>query len=594
MNKALPLSPYTYLAQSLCLLIVMLLVSCNDHKFQSHTPIKWSPTIDSFLNNKKTVEPKVDSLRQRVTHAKTDTEAINAINKLSRMYFIDQEIHPYARRIDDEVIKKSQKLDYEYGVINAMINLGTHFQSIKKVRDSLLNVSYQKAQKNGYKDLEVEALLSLAHTTIGSNPVQSISYCKEALEIARNLKNNQLVLQCLSSLSFYYSLQRKDYLALESNQIGLELAQTLDANDEIIGFIQSRGLIYQNKSDFKAALQCSQQLLRMRVHVKDTTKLIRDLLGVGYLQNKLSDTVRAWESVAKGLALSKAINDSTYIGWCLRDMANICKDKEDYSNAIAYTVASYNFLNESDGRELDTMDIYGLGEIYELQESYIKAESAYIARIKKARYENYSIVISVALKKLCSLYITMKEFKKAKEAGEEALLWLEKPDDEVITDMITQRFELYSSLSLVFDSLRLSAKAFKMYRLSIEMKDSIDSKEKTKKFAEMEFQEKEKQAIEKQQKKNLLAGIEMRRQKVIRNVSMSGAFVFILFAGAAGLAYRQKRKDNQIISLEKEKSDALLKHILPDEVAEELKQKGSSKAKMFDHVSVLFTDFINF
>ncbi|MEZ5017102.1 MAG: adenylate/guanylate cyclase domain-containing protein [Flavipsychrobacter sp.] len=45
---------------------------------------------------------------------------------------------------------------------------------------------------------------------------------------------------------------------------------------------------------------------------------------------------------------------------------------------------------------------------------------------------------------------------------------------------------------------------------------------------------------------------------------------------------------------EKQKSDDLLRNILPQEVAEELKEKGATEAKYYDHVSVLFTDFVNF
>ncbi len=45
---------------------------------------------------------------------------------------------------------------------------------------------------------------------------------------------------------------------------------------------------------------------------------------------------------------------------------------------------------------------------------------------------------------------------------------------------------------------------------------------------------------------------------------------------------------------EKKKSDSLLLNILPEEVAEELKQKGRSEAKQYEHVTVLFTDFVNF
>jgi ligand-binding sensor domain-containing protein/class 3 adenylate cyclase len=51
---------------------------------------------------------------------------------------------------------------------------------------------------------------------------------------------------------------------------------------------------------------------------------------------------------------------------------------------------------------------------------------------------------------------------------------------------------------------------------------------------------------------------------------------------------------NLIVEKEKKKSDDLLLNILPSEVAEELKNTGSSTAKQYNHVSVLFTDFVNF
>jgi len=53
-------------------------------------------------------------------------------------------------------------------------------------------------------------------------------------------------------------------------------------------------------------------------------------------------------------------------------------------------------------------------------------------------------------------------------------------------------------------------------------------------------------------------------------------------------------KQHQELKAEKKKSDDLLNNILPEEIADELKQKGISSARFFDHVTVLFTDFVNF
>ncbi len=45
---------------------------------------------------------------------------------------------------------------------------------------------------------------------------------------------------------------------------------------------------------------------------------------------------------------------------------------------------------------------------------------------------------------------------------------------------------------------------------------------------------------------------------------------------------------------EKQKSDDLLLNILPAEIAEELKETGRSEARLYNEVSVLFTDFVDF
>ncbi len=53
-------------------------------------------------------------------------------------------------------------------------------------------------------------------------------------------------------------------------------------------------------------------------------------------------------------------------------------------------------------------------------------------------------------------------------------------------------------------------------------------------------------------------------------------------------------QQHEELKQEKHKSDELLRNILPEEVAEELKNKGASEARYFDHVTVMFTDFVDF
>lgn len=54
------------------------------------------------------------------------------------------------------------------------------------------------------------------------------------------------------------------------------------------------------------------------------------------------------------------------------------------------------------------------------------------------------------------------------------------------------------------------------------------------------------------------------------------------------------QQQHEELKVEKRKSDELLLNILPSEVAEELKSTGATKARLYDEVTVMFTDFVDF
>ncbi len=77
------------------------------------------------------------------------------------------------------------------------------------------------------------------------------------------------------------------------------------------------------------------------------------------------------------------------------------------------------------------------------------------------------------------------------------------------------------------------------------------------------------------------------------------SFIMLLFFSATVITLYfiiDQIKHRLMVQLkdEKQKSDNLLLNILPEEVAEELKEKGTADAKLFNDVTVLFTDFKGF
>jgi len=70
-------------------------------------------------------------------------------------------------------------------------------------------------------------------------------------------------------------------------------------------------------------------------------------------------------------------------------------------------------------------------------------------------------------------------------------------------------------------------------------------------------------------------------------------FLLVLFISARRSRSRLEGK-NKIIKQEQERSDELLLNILPQPIAEELKQYGKAQPRKYEQVTVLFSDFKNF
>jgi adenylate cyclase len=134
-------------------------------------------------------------------------------------------------------------------------------------------------------------------------------------------------------------------------------------------------------------------------------------------------------------------------------------------------------------------------------------------------------------------------------------------------------------------------KAYYYYKESVTARDSMVNTENTKKIVRMEmqygFDKKQNEVKLIQEKKDLIAKNSLNRQKMFRNSFLAGIILLVAFSL---LVMRQRNK----VLKEKKRSDSLLLNILPAEVAEELKAKGETEAKLFDEVTVLFTDFLGF
>lgn len=127
------------------------------------------------------------------------------------------------------------------------------------------------------------------------------------------------------------------------------------------------------------------------------------------------------------------------------------------------------------------------------------------------------------------------------------------------------------------------AAAYKFHQYYSAISDSILNKEKVKQIAAMQT----KFETEKKAKQIAVLDAQNKTKSAQRNIFVLGTILFLLLCIAILVGLIKTRKEKKI-------SEDLLHNILPSEVADELKMKGSADAKYFDEVTVLFTDFKDF
>ena len=308
--------------------------------------------------------------------------------------------------------------------------------------------------------------------------------------------------------------------------------------------------------------------------------------------DKKSTYDKALDYLRRAYPLSEAIKNTDLVGTTTVNIGEVFykkyeieKNEEnkqlDLDSALFYfkkSVVAYQ------GTENLPYALNYIGRVYLAEDDFSKAiqyqQEAY--KISKELGAKNDMMIS--LLRMAQTYFEKKDIQLALSSFKEA---------ETIaaeTDASKEQKEIYEGISSVYAELNDFKNAYKYQSMLIRIKDLLYDIDSDKKLGTLQFTydlDKKESKIKLLNKDQELKEQEINRQKLVRNSFMGGFAIVLLFAG---VFFSQRNR----ISKEKKRSDELLLNILPEETAEELKTTGTAKAKSFDSVSVLFTDFKNF
>lgn len=424
---------------------------------------------------------------------------------------------------------------------------------------------------------------------------KSINYGTQGLQLAQKLNDKNRISQAFYLIGNTNLIAANDSAALRFLDQALKIEQEKGDAEGIASVFTNIGSAYQALSNYPKALESNLNALKLfekNGNKNGQANCLNNISNVYYTQ---ADYLKALDYSKRALVMYKAIDKKIGIALIVGNIGDIHAQLGQLDKALPYFLESlkqYTELGDSTGIE---RNLANLSSLYLGKGDYAKASDYIFSAINISKLNNYEYEKGLGFIAAGEIYLriakdsTANPTKPSNITTKNALEMAKKYIDSAIV-LVEQAGDL-ESLSNAYNHLseiqNLRGEYKNAYAAQLKFKqlnDSIFNIERDKKITQSamqyEFDKKEAAAFAEQEKRDI-------RHRNIRNSILAGLVGTIVFLI---VVYRQRNK----IKAGKKLSDELLLNILPEEVAEELKAKGSAEAKLIDEVTVLFTDFKGF
>ncbi len=421
----------------------------------------------------------------------------------------------------------------------------------------------------------VNTLNAFSKTFNNTNPDSSVKIAMAARDLAEKIHFKNGLALAYKNMGIGYYLQGKYVEAIKTWQLALDVYQAMGNKAGVANMLSNQGGVYYQKGDDAKALELYLHSLKISEEVGDPLRIATALNNVGSVyQNKPATYKKALDYFLKSYPLCIQVKDDYLIGTVTSNLGEINYLLGDYNKALFYLKQSVEAYK---GSEDLPYPLNLTGRVYTKQKAYDNAIVIHKEAFEYSKKLDTRLDMTQSLIGLAQAYQAKGDYDASIETYKNAV------ELGIELNAVKELKDAYQGLSESYSAKSDYNNAFDYQHLLLNIKDTIYNIDQDKKLGGLDFTFR----MEKKESEMAMQSEEIKMQKLVRNSFIGGFAVVLLFAG---VFFKQRNK----ISKGKKRSDELLLNILPAETAEELKATGTAKAKSFDVVSVLFTDFKNF
>ena len=524
-------------------------------------------------------QARIDSLLTELPRQKHDTNKIRVLSSLANAQsgLNNEEAFKYVR----QEMELSEKIGWDKGIGISHRDLGMCYVNIGEYGKAI--ECYEKAltlfEKIGHKKLQMLVLRSLSNlATEQNNFAKAIDAANRSLKMAEDLGDKSSMGEALNALGNAYKKPDLYSKALECYFKSLAISEALGDKEGGAGTTNNIGLIYAGINELPKALEY--YLKALAICEKEGYKVFAANIctNAANAYTVLKDGSNALEYSARAVKLYQEIGDKLGVASAMCTMGYAYLAQKEYVMAIDYLQKAATMAEALGNEEWAANALALIGSTYlelvkdtadggnEIIHSNDHVGNDYVPKVSIPR--GRTALLAAAIDYAQRSLAIFKELKTPQGLG-----------------------EVYALLAEAYTLNGDYKKALDASENSHAIKDSVFSQENKESIIKMSMKnDYDRQRLAdslKTAEKEKIAAINLQKQKSYTYLGIAG---IMLLAGFSFFIVKERGKSEAA----RKQSDGLLLNILPEEVAEELKSTGTTTAKHYDNVTVLFTDFVNF
>ncbi len=377
--------------------------------------------------------------------------------------------------------------------------------------------------------------------------------------------------------------QDPEYKIIYSD-ILIEEAFRMDSIDYIFSGYLFKGDALSRKGDYKMALENYNKASQIALNGKSDNNLALTYSAIASLYASLDNNKNTLDYYTKSMMLFKSIPDSVNYAFALEKIGAYYLTNKKPDSALLFLKESGQIFRTVNHEKGIGNNFGSIGMVYAQQGKTEQAEK-YIQEATKILTLNKDYdSLAIYLLFMTDIYLEKGDVQTAYYFANKSLDLAKK------YGLKQQISDAYLKLSLVQEANKKPQEALDYFRSHVIYRDSLHNYATIQQMAathsdfEISMKQREIDSLN-HQKEN---------DKIIVIAIVIALFLISLLAFGLFMRYRFIQKTSLIIEKEMNRSDHLLNNILPIETAQELKEYGKVKAKKFESVTVLFTDFKEF